>query len=181
MSDETTDRSAGAPDRRRPASGGDGVGSPFQTRAAFLKNRSWELVVGLNRGACARGGAQHGANTESFKATRAEWENERTRESTLLEALDFLKSCHRKAPFLFFNGNTFADIARNTADVIFAEIPTGRRRALISSIAHYVAGVLDRCTRRCIGWATFPRTRVRRSIRRWCLARPAVRCRRSFT
>jgi CRISPR-associated Cas5-like protein len=37
-------------------------------RAQFLKNRSWELVVGLNRGACARGGAQHGQNSESFAA-----------------------------------------------------------------------------------------------------------------
>jgi hypothetical protein len=45
---------------------------------------------------------------------------------------------------LFFNGNTFADIARNVADFVFAELPHARRRAVISAIAHYVAGVLDR-------------------------------------
>lgn len=58
--------------------------------------------------------------------------------------LDFLKSCHRGAPFLFFNGNTFADVARGIADLIFAELPPARRRELISAVAHYVAGVLDR-------------------------------------
>jgi hypothetical protein len=31
---------------------------------------------------------------------------------TLLETFQFLKSCHRRAPFLFFNGNTFAEIGR---------------------------------------------------------------------
>ena len=51
--------------------------------------------------------------------------------------------CHRDAPFLFFNGNTFADVARSIADVIFAELPHARRRELISAVAHYVAGVLD--------------------------------------
>ena len=144
MSDETEIGSVGASDGRGHPGGSGGEQSPLQARAAFIKNRSWESVISYNRGACARGGAQHGANSESFEATRREWEERRINESTLLEALDFLKSCHRKAPFLFFNGNTFADVARNTADIIFAEVPTGRRRELISSIAHYVAGVLDR-------------------------------------
>ena len=44
----------------------------------------------------------------------------------------------------FFNGNTFADIARQIAAAIFADLPTGRRREISSAVAHYVAGVLDR-------------------------------------
>ncbi len=58
--------------------------------------------------------------------------------------LDALKAFHRRAPFLFFNGNTFADIARQISAAIFAELPHARRRELISAVAHYVAGVLDR-------------------------------------
>jgi hypothetical protein len=58
--------------------------------------------------------------------------------------LDYLRTCHRRAPFLFFNGNTFADIARTFSDYLFAELPHGRRREATSSVAHYVAGVLDR-------------------------------------
>jgi hypothetical protein len=60
------------------------------------------------------------------------------------ETLDFLRTCHRRAPFLFFNGNTFADIARTFSDYLFAELPRGRRREATSVVAHYVAGVLDR-------------------------------------
>ena len=144
MDDETASRSVGTPHGRGHHGGDSGEQSPLQARTAFIKNRSWESVISYNRGACARGGAQHGQNSEGFETTRREWEEWRKRESTLLETLDFLKSCHRRAPFLFFNGNTFADVARNIADFIFAELPPLRRRELISAVAHYVAGVLDR-------------------------------------
>jgi hypothetical protein len=60
------------------------------------------------------------------------------------EAIDFLRSCHRKAPFLFFNGNTFADIGRQLSAAAFADLPQSRRREVTSAIAHYIAGVLDR-------------------------------------
>jgi len=55
-----------------------------------------------------------------------------------------LKAFHRRAPFLFFNGNTFADVSRQISALIFAEVPVMRRREIISAAAHYVAGVLDR-------------------------------------
>lgn len=48
------------------------------------------------------------------------------------------------APFLFFNGNTFAAIGRNLADYLFADLPGLRRREVASAVAHYIAGVLDR-------------------------------------
>jgi len=62
----------------------------------------------------------------------------------LIEAFDRLRSFHRRAPFLFFNGNTFADIGRQIASALFADLPTTRRREVASSVAHYIAGVLDR-------------------------------------
>lgn len=143
MSDETAIGFAGAPDRPGHSGGGAGEQSPLQARAAFLKNRSWELVVGLNRGACARGGAQHGQNSESYAALETEWRRRQGQESTLDEAIEFLRQCHRRAPFLFFNGNTFADVGRAIVDFVFAELPTGRRREVMSTVAHYIAGVLD--------------------------------------
>jgi hypothetical protein len=63
---------------------------------------------------------------------------------TLLETLDFLFHCHRAAPFLFFNGNTFAEIGRRLLDVLFADLGRARRREAASLAAHYIAGVLDR-------------------------------------
>jgi hypothetical protein len=129
---------------RGSAEGSAGEQSPLQTRAAFLANWRWESVVRLNEGVCARGGAQHEKNSESFAAVEKDWQERRIVETSLGDVLDYLRSCHRRAPFLFFNGNTFADIARTFSDYLFAELPHARRREATSAVAHYVAGVLDR-------------------------------------
>ena len=144
MPDETPNRPAGAPDDGRHRGGGAVEQSPLQARAAFFKNWDWESVANLNRRLCARGGAQHGVNSESGGAAGAGWEAGRGTERTLGEALDELRAFHRRAPFLFFNGNTFADIGRGLAALIFSELPPGRLKEVTSAVAHYIAGVLDR-------------------------------------
>ena len=144
MPDETPTRPAGASEGRGHPGGGGGEQSPLQTRAAFFAHRRWESVVSFNRGACARGGASHGFNSEAGGACAAEWERLRGEELTLGEAFDALRGFHRKAPFLFFNGNTFAEIGRQTALAIFQELPAVRQKEVASAVAHYIAGVLDR-------------------------------------
>jgi hypothetical protein len=57
--------------------------------------------------------------------------------------LAFLRQCHRDAPFLFFNGNTFADIGRRLTAALLADLPPARLRQATSAVAHFVAGVLD--------------------------------------
>lgn len=116
----------------------------FKPEAAFIKNWDWQSVVRINRGTCERGQAQHGLNREAGGACEEEWEARRRETLTLGETLDFLKRCHRLAPFLFFNGNTFAAIGRQLAVALFSELPTVRQREVASAIAHYIAGVLDR-------------------------------------
>ena len=116
----------------------------YKPEPLFSKTGDWQSVIRHNRGVCERGRAQHGTNSESFKAVSQEWEQKRRLESAWERRLDFLRACHRRAPFLFFNGNTFADIARTFSDYLFAELPHGRRREATSVVAHYVAGVLDR-------------------------------------
>ena len=144
MSDETEIRSG------REGDAGDGDGkrageqSPLQGRAAFIKNWDWQFVASLNRGACERGKAQFGHNSEAHAQVRQRWETLHLQVLTLGEALDFLLQCHRSAPFLFFNGNTFGEIARRIVDAVFVEFPLSRRREAGSLAAHYVAGVLDR-------------------------------------
>jgi len=144
MSNEAPHGSSEIRNAKRGAKGSAGEQSPLQTRAPFLANWHWESVVRLNEGVCARGGAQHGKNSESFAAVQKDWQERRLLEINLGDTLDYLRSCHRRAPFLFFNGNTFADIARTFSDYLFAELPHGRRREATSAVAHYVAGVLDR-------------------------------------
>jgi hypothetical protein len=129
---------------RNDAGGRGDEQSPLQARAAFIENWSWELIVSLNRGACQRGRAQHGYNSEAHQKVRDLWEETRPKELSLSELLDLLFRCHRSAPFLFFNGNTFAEVARRTVDLLFADLPLSRRREAASLAAHFVAGVLDR-------------------------------------
>jgi len=95
-----------------------GEQSPLQGRAAFIKNWDWQPVASLNRGSCDRGKALHGNNSETCEQVRQRWERWRFEELTLGAALDFLLECHRAGPFLFFNGNTFGEIARRIVDAI---------------------------------------------------------------
>ena len=144
MPDETPIRLGREADARDAPGERAGEQSPLQGRAAFIKNWDWQLIVSLNRGACARGKAQHGSSSETHESTRQRWEERRLTELSLGELLDFLLQCHRAAPFLYFNGNTFGEIARRVVDAVFVEFPLARRREAASLAAHYVAGVLDR-------------------------------------
>jgi hypothetical protein len=141
---ETQAGSAGAPDGGGHRGGSGEECAPLQTRAAFLQNWSWESVVSINRRACERGQAQHGINSEAGAQSEEEWELIRLEQLTLLETWEVLRSFHRKAPFLFFNGNTFSFIGRELALVLFGDLPALRRREISSAVAHYIAGVLDR-------------------------------------
>ena len=58
--------------------------------------------------------------------------------------MDLLRGFHSRAPFLFYNGNTFAAMAKTISDALFRELPPARRQQVVSTVAHYVAGVLDR-------------------------------------
>ena len=142
MNDETETGSAEVRDVRGGVGGGACPESPLQARAAFLANWGWELVVRYNRGMCERGSAQHGFNSESQEASRRVWEAERGEAVSLKEAFDKLRTFHRRAPFLFFNGNTFAMLGATIAKVVFSELPPARLREVVSIVSHYIAGVV---------------------------------------
>jgi hypothetical protein len=144
MGDEIASGSAGASDGGGHQEGRDGISSPLQTRAQFLKNWSWNSVISINRGTCERSRAQHGINSETGVTCAKEWEHIQGKSLTLLELLDQLRLFHKRAPFLFFNGNTFATIGRELAFALFSDLPPVRKRETSSAIAHYIAGVLDR-------------------------------------
>ena len=142
MSDETEIGSAGAPDGSGHSGGSRGEPAPLQSRANFLQNWDWASVTQINVGLCERGGAQRGLNSETHAAVAQEWGKRRASQLTLLETFQFLKSCHRRAPFLFFNGNTFAEIGRALATALFSDLPFHRRKEASSAVAHFITGVL---------------------------------------
>lgn len=123
---ETLSGFAESPDREVFYGRGGGDQPPLQTRAAFLKNWSWELVVRANRAACERGLAKHGFNPEAEKSCSIRWEEKRAADQTLTELFDLLREFRRAAPFLFSIGNTFADIARTICGSLFADFPAIR-------------------------------------------------------
>jgi hypothetical protein len=143
MPDEATHRPAETPDGGRHPEGSRGEPAPLQSRAHFLENWSWSSVIQINGGLCERGRTQRGVNTETHASVAEEWEKRRASELTLLEALQFLKFCHKRAPFLFFNGNTFGEIGRALATALFSDLPLHRRKEASSSVAHFITGVLD--------------------------------------
>ncbi len=143
MNDEAEIGSAGAPDSGGHSARSRGESAPLQSRAKFLQNWNWASVAQINSGLCARGGAQRGINPEAHAAVAEEWEKRRASTLTLLETFQFLKSCHRRAPFLFFNGNTFAEIGRALGNALFSDLPLHRRKEASSAAAHFITGVLD--------------------------------------
>jgi len=143
MSNETAGRSAGASDAQGHPGGGGSESTPLQGRANFLQNWDWSSVTQINRGLCARGGAQPGVGRETHEAVAKKWEEKRRGELSLAETLEFLKWCHRSAPFLFYNGNTFAEIGRALANALFHDLPFTRKKEVASAAAHFITGVLD--------------------------------------
>src|SRR5688500_269307 len=143
MDDETSLGSVKASDGPRHPGGGQGQPAPLQSRAYFLQNWNWASVTQINRGLCERGSAQRGINSETHGAAASEWEKARSTELTLLETFQFLKSCHRRSPFLFFNGNTFAEIGRALASALFSDLSFHRRKEAASTVAHFITGVLE--------------------------------------
>src|SRR5262249_40578484 len=144
MGNEAEIGSAGATHGGRHPQGGDGFRSPLQTRAQFLKNWDWQSIISINQGACARGKAQHGINSETGSTCAETWEAVRDQTLSLAEAVARSRALHRRAPFLFFNGNTFAPIGREFVFALFSDPPASRKREVGSAVAHYIAGVLDR-------------------------------------
>ena len=143
MSDETANRPAGTPDGGGHSEGSRREPAPLQSRAKFLQNWDWLSVAQINGGLCERGRAQRGVNSETHAAVAEEWEKRRASELSLLETFQFLKSCHRRAPFLFFNGSTFAEIGRALTTALLRELPFHRRKEAASAVAHFITGVLD--------------------------------------
>lgn len=124
MPDESPLRSGRESDAGDGASGSAGEPASLQGRAAFLANWDWQPVVRLNERLCASGRAQHGKNSETHAACEKEWLEGVQIQRTLLETLGWLRSFHRKAPFLFFNGNTFCRNRPHPDRRIFRRIPS---------------------------------------------------------
>ena len=119
------------------------TGDVFAPRA-WLQYVPWSGIEFINQSLCDRGSAQYGPTSDGHRPAKGLWESRQAVVTSLEEALDLCLQCHRLGPFLNFNGNTFAAIARTVIRDILIQIGQPRAQVLESVVGHYVAGTEGR-------------------------------------
>ena len=84
----------------------------MNTQARWLQPFTWEFVTAQNEVLCQQKSAHHGPTSDGHSSAKNLWEDARTREMGISDAVEVYRNCHKIAPFTNFNGNTFAAIAR---------------------------------------------------------------------
>jgi len=112
-------------------------------RKRWLEKFAWTVVVEMNRQACLAGKVAHEPRADGHEKARSAWEAAMQQEQTFREAVELCRECHRLAPFAFFNGNTFAGIARVLGQQVSTEMGTTKALMFRNAVGHYVAGVID--------------------------------------
>lgn len=106
---------------------------------AWLADFTWEVVTAQNAVLCAAKNALHKPTSDGHAATKELWEQTHRQEMRLDEAVDLCRRCHRKAPFCFYNGNTFASIIALVIKKL--SLPPEQAYIIRSLAGHIVAGV----------------------------------------
>jgi hypothetical protein len=107
---------------------------------AWLSSFEWEIVTEINRGLCKQKNALHKPTSDGHLPAKTLWEKNQFAEIALSEALEVCLKCHRLAPFCFYNGNTFAAIARDFVTELSPKLPVDQAHVLRSIAGHIVAG-----------------------------------------
>ena len=108
-------------------------------KRVWLRDYSWEFVTAQNAMLCSAKSALHKPTSVGHEITRQLWESHYLQETTLNEAVELCRRCHRGAPFCFYNGNTFAAIIRDVINQL--DLPAARKLVVRSLAGHIVAGV----------------------------------------
>jgi hypothetical protein len=104
----------------------------------WLGHWSWEAVTRLNHDLCARKNALHKPTSDGHEPAQLLWESKYPTPLSLPEAVELCRVCHKTAPFCFFNGNTFAAIAKDIVEDI--ALAPEQQLILQQLIGHVVAG-----------------------------------------
>ncbi len=105
----------------------------------WLARFSWDFVVAQNAVLCQTKNALHKPTSDGYGTTKTLWESSHQQPMKLTEAVDLCRRCHRMAPFCFYNGNTFAAIARSMVTQL--DLSEADAAILRSLVGHIVAGV----------------------------------------
>lgn len=105
----------------------------------WLASFDWEIVTAQNAVLCQAKNALHKPTSDGHATAKALWDSRYSVATTLAEAADLCRRCHRLAPFCFYNGNTFASIIRLVIKKL--DLPENQKAAARSLAGHIVAGV----------------------------------------
>jgi len=105
----------------------------------WLAIYSWDFVTAQNALLCQAKKALHKPTSDDHDSTRDLWESRHRQPMCLDEAVELCRSCHRMAPFCFYNGNTFAAIIRDVVGLM--NLPPEQAVVVRSLAGHIVAGV----------------------------------------
>src|ERR1700722_12258502 len=104
----------------------------------WLASFDWEIVTEINRGLCSQKNALHKPTSDGHEPAKILWEKNQFAELSLTDALQVCLQCHRLPPFCFYNGNTFAAIARDLIEEL--QLAANTSFILRSIAGHIVAG-----------------------------------------
>jgi hypothetical protein len=110
-------------------------------KRAWLNAAGWTVVTEINRQLCLQAGAQHGPTSEGHEPAKRLWTKRHLQALDLAELAKLCHDCHRLAPFLNYNGNTFVAIARQAVATL--GLPAAEAAVLRSLIGHVVAGTAE--------------------------------------
>jgi hypothetical protein len=114
----------------------------------WLTPFDWDFVLEINRGLCKQKHALHKPTSDGYAPAKSLWEQNQTRDLSLMDALDVCLRCHRLAPFCFYNGNTFAAIARDFVAELAPGLSPDKVHILRSIAGHIVAGTATEVERK---------------------------------
>jgi hypothetical protein len=106
----------------------------------WLAPFDWEFVTEINRGLCKQKNALHKSTSDGHLPAKTLWQQNQRKELSLTDALHVCLKCHRLAPFCFYNGNTFAAIARDFVAELSPGLAADQAHVLRSIAGHMVAG-----------------------------------------
>ncbi|HZL13583.1 MAG TPA: hypothetical protein VFC85_05520 [Verrucomicrobiae bacterium] len=106
----------------------------------WLASFDWKIVTEINRGLCSQKNALHKPTSDGHEPAKILWEKNQFAELSLTDALQVCLQCHRLAPFCFYNGNTFAAIARDLIAELSPGLAADKTHILRSIAGHIVAG-----------------------------------------
>ena len=110
----------------------------------YFASTPWDVLEDINSALCQGGGHQVGRTSEGYAPAQELWEKNRASSLTFLQAADLCRECHRLAPFLFLNGNTFASCARIALQPAISRLPLVQQTVARAALGHYIAGTIRR-------------------------------------